>query len=101
MHSVLYEECIYDENGNLNNATMADYLAPMASEMPDIDVEILDTPETTTDLGAKGVGESGLIGAIGAVWVATTDALKPFGAFVNAQPFTPERVLDAIAAAKN
>jgi len=99
--SVLYEECIYDENGNLNNATMADYLAPMASEMPDIDVEILDTPETTTELGAKGVGESGLIGAIGAVWVATTDALKPFGAFVNAQPFTPERVLDAIAAANN
>ncbi len=98
--SVLYEECIYDENGNLNNASMADYLAPMASEMPDIDVEILDTPETTTELGAKGVGESGLIGAIGAVWVATTDALKPFGAFVNAQPFTPERVLDAILTAK-
>jgi carbon-monoxide dehydrogenase large subunit len=79
---------------------MADYLAPMASEMPDIDVEILDTPETTTELGAKGVGESGLIGAIGAVWVAATDALKPLGASITVQPFTPERILDAIAAAR-
>jgi len=97
--AVLYEECIYDDCGNLNNATMADYYAPMASEMPDIDVELLDTPETTTELGSKGVGESGLIGAMGALWVAVTDALKPFGATIADQPFTPERILDAIEAA--
>lgn len=99
--SALYEECIYDEAGNLMNATMADYLAPMASEMPDIDVDLLDTRESTTELGAKGIGESGLIGAIGALWVAVTDALKPFGARVVHQPFTPERILDAIAAASS
>jgi carbon-monoxide dehydrogenase large subunit len=95
--AVLYEECIYDETGGLLNGTMADYLVPMANEMPDIHVAHVETPEVTTQLGAKGVGEAGLIGAMGAVWVAVNDALKPLGAKVLHQPFTPERVLDAIA----
>jgi carbon-monoxide dehydrogenase large subunit len=96
--SVLYEECVYNELGTLTNGTMADYLAPMASEMPDIHLSNIETPEQTTELGAKGVGESGLIGAMGAVWVAANDALAPFGATISEQPFTPERVLDAIGA---
>ncbi len=99
--SVLYEECCYDEGGNMTNATMADYLAPMAFEMPDIHVHSLETRESTTELGAKGVGEAGLIGAMGAVWVAVNDALKPLGAMILEQPFTPERVLDAIAAGRS
>ncbi|HUC63039.1 MAG TPA: xanthine dehydrogenase family protein molybdopterin-binding subunit [Alphaproteobacteria bacterium] len=98
--AVLFEECIYDPQGNFVNATMADYLVPMASEMPDIFVEHVETPERSTALGAKGIGEAGLIGAMGAVWVAVNDALKPFGARMTTQPFTPERVLEAIAAAR-
>ena len=98
--AVLLEECLYGENGSLLNGTMADYLAPMAGEMPDIHVAHVETPETTTELGAKGVGEAGLIGAMGAVWVAVTDALKPFGARISHQPFTPERVLEALKAAR-
>jgi aerobic carbon-monoxide dehydrogenase large subunit len=98
--AVLYEECIYDEAGGLLNGTMADYLVPMADEMPDIHVAHVETPETSTQLGAKGVGEAGLIGAMGAVWVAVNDALKPLSAKVLHQPFTPERVLDAIALAR-
>jgi carbon-monoxide dehydrogenase large subunit len=70
----------------------------MASEMPDIHVEQIETPERSTELGAKGVGELGLTGAMGALWVATNDALRPLGAFIADQPFTPERVLEAIAA---
>jgi CO/xanthine dehydrogenase Mo-binding subunit len=99
--SVLYEECIYNEIGSLVNGTMADYLAPMAAEMPDIYVEQIETPERTTQLGAKGVGEAGLIGAMGALWVSVSDALKGLGATISDQPFTPERVLDAITAAKS
>jgi len=95
--AALYEECIYTEDGNLLNGTMADYLVPMAHEMPDIVVAHVETPETSTKLGAKGIGEAGLIGAMGAVWVAVNDALKPLGAKVLHQPFTPERVLDALA----
>ncbi len=98
--SVLYEECMYDEHGNLLNGNMADYLVPMAGEMPDIYVEQIETPERSTELGAKGVGELGLTGAMGALWVAANDALRPLGASIADQPFTPERVLDAIAAAK-
>ncbi len=74
--AVLFEECIYSEDANLLNGTMADYLVPMAYEMPDIVVGHVETPETSTELGAKGIGEAGLIGAMGAVWVAVNDALQ-------------------------
>jgi carbon-monoxide dehydrogenase large subunit len=97
--AVLYEECIYSEDGNLLNGTMADYLVPMADEMPDIHLAHVETPEASTRLGAKGIGEGGLIGAMGSLWVAVNDALKPLGAKILHQPFTPERVLDAIARA--
>jgi CO/xanthine dehydrogenase Mo-binding subunit len=82
---------------NLMNGTMADYLVPMVLEMPDIVVGHVETPEASTRLGAKGVGEAGLIGAMGSVWVAVNDALKPLVAKILHQPFTPERVLDALA----
>ena len=98
--AVLYEECCYDEAGNMTNATMADYLVPMACEMPDMHVAMIETPETTTELGAKGVGEAGLIGAMGALWCAVNDALQPLNALIVEQPFTPERMLDAIAAGR-
>jgi carbon-monoxide dehydrogenase large subunit len=98
--AVLFEECVYSEDANLLNGTMADYLVPMACEMPDILVEHVETPELSTRLGAKGVGEGGLIGAMGSVWVAVNDALKPLGAKIRHQPFTPERVLDALSRAR-
>jgi carbon-monoxide dehydrogenase large subunit len=99
--AVLFEECIYSDDANLLNGTMADYLVPMALEMPDIVVGHVETPEKSTQLGAKGIGEAGLIGATGSVWVAVNDALKPLGAKILHQPFTPERVLDALARARS
>jgi len=92
----LYEECVYDQNGNFTNATLADYLVPMAGEMPDIHVGHIETPEHSTELGAKGVGEAGTIGALGVIWVGVNDAVAPLGVQLRQQPFTPERVLDAI-----
>src|SRR5215211_3217909 len=53
----LYEHCIYDDHAQLVNGTMADYLTPMMSEMPDIDVAHIQTLTTISELGAKGVGE--------------------------------------------
>jgi carbon-monoxide dehydrogenase large subunit len=99
--ATLFEECIFSEDANLLNGTMADYLVPMAYEMPDIVVGHVETPEAATQLGAKGIGEAGLIGAMGAVWVAVNDALKPLGAKALHQPFTPERILDALACARS
>jgi carbon-monoxide dehydrogenase large subunit len=92
----LYEHCLYDEAGQLTNGTMADYLVPMAAEMPDIDVVHVQTPTSVSELGAKGVGESGTGAAPAAVMNAVNDALQPFGARVTAQPITPESVLVAL-----
>ncbi|MGV3632761.1 MAG: xanthine dehydrogenase family protein molybdopterin-binding subunit, partial [Pseudorhodoplanes sp.] len=96
--AALYEECIYNESAQLENGTLADYLVPMAGEMPDIHVAHIETPIGETQLGARGVGEAGTVAAAAAVWGAVNDALSPFGAAVTRQPITPEHVLDALAA---
>ena len=92
----LFEECRYSPEGQLLNGNMADYLVPMAFEMPDIDVGHVESPTLDSELGAKGAGEAGTAGAPGAVMNGINDALKPFKARVAAQPFTPERVLTAL-----
>jgi aerobic carbon-monoxide dehydrogenase large subunit len=92
----LYEHCLYDEAGQLTNGTMADYLVPMAAEMPDIEVVHVQTPTSVSELGAKGVGESGTGAAPAVVMNAVNDALQPFGARVTAQPITPESILLAL-----
>ena len=92
----LYEHCIYSPEGQLLNGTMADYLVPMAAEMPDIVVGHVVTPTKTSELGAKGAGEAGTAGAPGAVINAINDALAPFNARVTAQPCTPEIILKAL-----
>src|SRR6476659_4041871 len=65
-------------------------LMPMAAEMPDIDVAHVETPTSASQLGAKGVGESGTGAAPAVVMNAINDALLPFGARVTTQPITPE-----------
>ena len=92
----LYEHCVYSPEGQLMVGSMADYLVPMAAEMPDIEVGHVETPTKESLLGAKGAGEAGTAGAPAAVMNAINDALRPFGAKVFAQPFTPERILAAL-----
>lgn len=92
----LLEECRYDDAGNLVNANMADYLVPMAGEMPDIEIGHIETLTRESELGAKGAGEAGTAGAPGAILNAINDALSPFGATVLDQPVSPERVLKAL-----
>jgi carbon-monoxide dehydrogenase large subunit len=94
--AALYEHCTYSPEGQLLIGSMADYLVPMAAEMPDIEVGHVETPTKESLLGAKGAGEAGTAGAPGAVMNAVNDALRPFGAKVFAQPFTPERILAAL-----
>ena len=92
----LYEHCVYSEDGQLEIGSMADYLVPMAAEMPDIEVGHVETPTRESVLGAKGAGEAGTAGAPAAIMNAINDALRPFDARVFAQPFTPERILTAL-----
>ena len=92
----LLEECLYSPEGQLLNGTMADYLVPMAAEMPDIEVGHVESPTLDSELGAKGAGEAGTGGAPAVVMNAINDALNPLGGKVTVQPFTPERILQAI-----
>jgi carbon-monoxide dehydrogenase large subunit len=92
----LFEEIHYDAEGQLLNGSMADYLVPMAAEMPDMVVGHVETPTKESALGAKGAGEAGTAGAPAAVMNAINDALRPFGAQVTEMPFTPERILRAL-----
>jgi carbon-monoxide dehydrogenase large subunit len=94
--AALYELCIYDEASQLLNGSMADYLVPMATEMPDIVIAHIETPLAGTTLGAKGIGEAGTIGAAAAVGNAINDALAPFSTEVLEQPYTPQRILQAL-----
>jgi aerobic carbon-monoxide dehydrogenase large subunit len=94
---VLFEHCLYDEAGQYLNATMMDYLVPMANEMPDIDIGHVVTPTMDSELGAKGAGEAGTAGAPACIMNAINDALRPLGAAPLTQmPITPERVLAAL-----
>lgn len=92
----LMEECRYDDAGNLVNANMADYLVPMAGEMPDVMVGHVETPTADSELGAKGAGEAGTAGAPAVVMNAINDALSPFDVSLVHQPITPERILKAL-----
>ena len=94
--AALFEECLYGPDGQMLNANLADYLVPMAGEMPDIVCGHVETPTRQSQLGAKGVGEAGTAGAPGAVMNAINDALAPLGARVFSMPFTPERILRAL-----
>lgn len=94
--AALYEHCTYSAEGQLTVGSMADYLVPMAAEMPDIEVGHVETPTAESLLGAKGAGEAGTAGAPAALMNAINDALSPFGAKLFAQPFTPERILRAL-----
>ncbi|HVG51171.1 MAG TPA: xanthine dehydrogenase family protein molybdopterin-binding subunit [Xanthobacteraceae bacterium] len=94
--AALFEECHYTPEGQLGNASLAEYLVPMAGEMPDIEVAHVETPTAASQLGAKGAGEAGVAGASGAVLNAVNDALAPFDAFVSEIPITPDRILRAL-----
>jgi carbon-monoxide dehydrogenase large subunit len=95
--AALFEHCLYDSDGQMLNCTMMDYLVPMATEMPDIDIGHMVTPTADSELGAKGAGEAGTAGAPACVMNAINDALRPLGATpLTAMPFTPQRVLEAL-----
>ena len=94
--AAFFEECLYDENGQLTNGSLADYLVPMACEMPDIEIGHVETPTRDTELGAKGCGEAGTAAASAAALNAVNDAMAPFGATIAQIPMTPARLLKAM-----
>jgi carbon-monoxide dehydrogenase large subunit len=98
--AALYEEVVYDNEGQLHTASLVDYLVPAASEIPPMQVVHLDAVSPTTLGGFRGMGEGGTIGAPAAIANALADALAPLGIAIDELPMTPERLFRLIAAAK-
>lgn len=98
--AALYEEVVYDNEGQLHTASLIDYLVPAASEIPPMQVVHLDTVSPTTLGGFRGMGEGGTIGAPAAIANALADALAPLGIAIDDLPVTPERLYRLITAAK-
>jgi aerobic carbon-monoxide dehydrogenase large subunit len=98
--TALYEEMPYDDTGQPLAATLADYLLPGTTEVPDVRLDHMETLSPWTTFGQKGIGESGAIGPPAAIVNAINDALTPLGAEVMDLPASPSRVLAAIQAAR-
>jgi carbon-monoxide dehydrogenase large subunit len=96
----LLEEVVYDADGNPLTGNLADYGAISAAELPSFETVHLETPTPLNELGAKGIGESGTIGATPAVQNAVVDALAHLGVRHVEMPATPERVWQAIEEAR-
>lgn len=92
----LYESIVYSETGQPLTTTYLDYLLPTSTEVPSIEVGHLESPSPLTVGGIKGMGESGLIAAQGAVVSAVIDALDPFDPEIEELPLSPDRVLRSI-----
>lgn len=95
----MFEEFVYDQEGNPLTSTLADYAFPSAGDLPSFECLLMETPSPNNPMGFKGIAESGTIGGPPAVQNAIVDALAHLGIRHLDLPITPERVWRAIAAA--
>ena len=92
----LYEEVVYDDQGQLVTGELMDYALPKASQLPWLETDRTETPSPVNPLGVKGVGEAGTIGATPAIVNAVVDALSPYGVKHLDMPVRPEKVWQII-----
>ncbi|GAC1592218.1 MAG: molybdopterin-dependent oxidoreductase [Acidimicrobiales bacterium] len=97
----LFEEAVYDPEGNLMTTTLADYLVPSAAEFPNFILDHTVTPSPTNPMGVKGIGEAGCIASTPAVMNAVIDALSPFGIRDVDMPAMPFRIWKALENARS
>ena len=88
----LYEEVVYDENGQLLTGSLMNYALPRAADLPRLNLTRTETPTPVNPLGIKGIGEAGTIGSTPAVVNAVVDALAPFGVTHIDMPLTPQKI---------
>lgn len=96
----LYEEIVYDQEGQLLSGSLMDYALPVATMVPDFVTDFIETPSPYNPLGAKGAGESGCIGGPPAIVNAVLDALFPLGITAIDMPLRPEKVWALVQAAR-
>ncbi len=93
-----FERLVYDEEGQLLNASLMDYLIPTASEVPPLVVDHVETPSPLNPLGVKGAGEAGVIPVPALFASAIDDALSPLGVRIREMPLHPCRLFELIQA---
>lgn len=98
--AALLEEVVHNDNGQLLTASLADYLLPIASTLPDIEIVHIEAELPGNVGGFRGMGEGGTIGAPAAIANAVSDALSPFGIEVETLPVTPDRIFHMVEAAR-
>ncbi len=98
--TALYEEMPFDAHGQPLASTLADYMLPGATEVPDARIDHMETPSPYSMFGQKGIGEGGAIGPPAAIANAVNDALRPLGVAMAQLPITPQRIVAALLAAK-
>ena len=96
----LFEEFVYDEEGNPLTGTFVGYAFPSPADLPAWEAIEMETPTPANELGVKGIGESGTIGATPAVWNAVLDALGPYGVRHVDMPCNGENVWRALQEAR-
>ena len=89
LSGALFEQVIYDRNGQNLTGLLSDYLVATASELPDFEIIPMHTPSRHTPAGIKGMAEGGVMGAIGAITHAVNDALAHYGVVAERQPLSP------------
>jgi carbon-monoxide dehydrogenase large subunit len=97
--TALYEEMPFDRAGQPLNTTLADYLLPGPTEVPEPWLDHMETPSPYTKFGVKGIGEGGAIAPPAAIGNAVNDALRSLGAEMLHSPITPKRIIQALLAA--
>jgi carbon-monoxide dehydrogenase large subunit len=96
----LYEEAVYDDNGQLVSGSMMDYAVPKADDLVNFELDRTETPSPVNALGVKGIGEAGTIASSAAIVNAVVDALAPLGVKHLDMPLKPERVWQTIQQAQ-
>jgi len=91
-----FERLVYNEEGQLTNASFMDYLIPTAAEIPSIQVDHVETPSPLNPLGVKGAGEAGVIPVPALFASAIDNALLPFGIRVREMPLHPCRLYELL-----
>ena len=94
--NALYEQLMFDDNAQPLTTNFGEYLLPMATDVPRVDLVHLETPSPLNPLGVKGAGEGGTISAIGAIIGAVENALVPFDVHIAEAPISPQRIVELL-----
>jgi carbon-monoxide dehydrogenase large subunit len=97
--NALFERMVYDDQGQPQSTTFAEYLLTTAPHMPKVEVYHMETPSPLNPIGVKGAGEAGTNPAIAAIVNAVSDALTPFGVWITEAPITPQRIVELLGEA--